>query len=385
MSQRRANGEGSIFRRKDGRWSGQAYVLLPSGGRSRRVVYGKTRAEVHQKVTALVRQSHQGVVAPNGQIKLGDYLHEWLEDTARRHLRPRTFQNYELMVRLHLVPTLGQRRLDRITAADVRGLLNAKSDSGLSASTVKHIHAVLRVALEQAVRDDILVRNVARLVKSPALDAEPVEPLDVDEARRLLAVSKDDRLHALWAAALSIGLRKGEALGLRWEDVDFEEGRVRVVQQLQRIDGSLRLDPPKTRGSRRTIPVPPVCIDALLSHRVRQKEERAALGEYWKESGLVFTTQFGTPIDPRNVNRWFDALCKRAGVPRVRVHDLRHTCASLLLAQGVHPRVVMEILGHSQISMTMNTYSHVLPGVQEEAAKRMQDLLGEDLTDDDRC
>jgi len=172
-----------------------------------------------------------------------------------------------------------------------------------------------------------------------------------------------------------IGLRKGEALGLRWADVDLEAGRVRVVQRLQRIEGSLQLDPPETRGSRRTIPVPPVCIDALIAHGVRQDAERASLGEYWQESGLVFTTQLGTPIDPRNVNRWFDAFCKRAEVPRVRVHDLRHTCASLLLAPGVHPRVVMEILGHSQISMTMNTYSHVLPGVQEEAAQRMEEVL----------
>ncbi|MGH9117238.1 MAG: tyrosine-type recombinase/integrase [Acidimicrobiales bacterium] len=372
---RRANGEGSIFQRKDGLWAGEAFVLLPNGGRSRRTVYGRTRAQVHAQVMNLVAQTQRGVVAPNAKLTVGQYLDAWLREVARRTVRPRTYQNYELMVRRHLVPDLGRRRLDQLAAADVRRLLNAKTDEGFAPATVRHIHATLRAALEQAVRDDLLQRNVARLVRGPKVSQEPIRPLDVGEARLLLKTAQRDRLYALWAVGLGVGLRKGEALGLAWEHVDLDDGWLRVSLSLQRIDGRLRLDEPKSRRSRRTVPLPPMCVEALRAHARRQADERRSAGDYWTDSGLVFTTTIGTPIDPRNVNRWFAALCERAGVRRIRPHDMRHTCASLLLAQGVSPRVVMEILGHSQISVTMNLYAHVLPGMNEEAANLMQDAL----------
>lgn len=372
---RRANGEGTIFQRKDGRWVGEAFVLLPNGGRDRRTVYGKTRAEVHEKVTALVRQAQQGIVAPNTRLTVEQYLTSWLEDVARRTVRPRTYQNYELMVRLHIVPVIGRVRLNRLAAADVRRLLNRAADHDYSPSTVRHIHAVLRVALEQAVRDDLLPRNVARLVHGPKKRTAPIVPLDVDEARRLLDEAREDRLYALWAVALGVGLRKGEALGLGWHAVDLDDGLLRVERTLQRIDGSLRLDEPKTERSKRTVRLPAVCVAALRQHAERQAEERAA-ARYWVETALVFTTQLGAAIDPRNVNRWLAELCKRAGVRSIRPHDLRHTCASLLLAQGVRARVVMDILGHSQIAVTLDIYSHVLPALQDDAAERMDGALG---------
>ena len=372
---RRANGEGTIFQRKDGRWVGEAFVLLPNGGRDRRTVYGKTRAEVHEKVTTLVRQAQQGVVAPNTRLTVEQYLTSWLEEVARRTVRPRTYQNYELMVRRHIVPTLGQVRLNRLAAADVRRLLNGAADRDYSPSTVRHIHAVLRVALEQAVRDDLLPRNVARLVQGPKKRTAPVVPLDVDEARRLLDEARGDRLYALWAVAIGVGLRKGEALGLGWHAVDLDASLLRVERTLQRIGGSLRLDEPKTERSKRPVRLPAVCVAALRTHADRQAEERAA-ARYWVDTGLVFTTQLGTAIDPRNVNRWLAELCDRAGVRSIRPHDLRHTCASLLLAQGVPARVVMDILGHSQIAVTMDIYSHVLPAMQDDAAERMDSALG---------
>jgi integrase len=370
----RANGEGTIFQRKDGWWVGEAFVLLPNGGRHRRTVYGKTRAAVHEKVTTLVRQAQQGVVAPDTRLTVEQYLTSWLDEVARRTVRPRTYQNYELMVRRHIVPQLGRMRLDRLTATDVRRLLNGAADRGYSPSTVRHVHAVLRVALEQAVRDDLLPRNVARLVQGPKKRSTPIVPLDVHEARRLLDEARDDRLYALWAVALGVGLRKGEALGLGWHAVDLAAGTLRVERTLQRIDGSLRLDEPKTERSKRTIRLPAVCVDALRRHQECQAEERAA-ADYWLDTGLVFTTGIGTAIDPRNVNRWLAGLCERAGVRAIRPHDLRHTCASLLLAQRVPPRVVMDILGHSQIAVTMDIYSHVLPVMQGDAAERMEQVL----------
>jgi integrase len=182
-------------------------------------------------------------------------------------------------------------------------------------------------------------------------------------------------LSALWTVALAIGLRKGEALGLHWSDVDLDRGKLRVRTTLQRVEGRLQLSEPKTGRSKRTIPLPPVCIEALKRQAERQEEERQAAGSSWHESGLVFTTTIGTPIEPRNVNRWFAQLCKRAGVRTIRMHDLRHTCASILLAQGVPLRVVMEILGHSQIAVTADLFTHVLPALNEDAARRMQEAL----------
>jgi integrase len=188
-------------------------------------------------------------------------------------------------------------------------------------------------------------------------------------------VARGERLYALYAVAIGVGLRRSEALGLSWEDVDPMAGTVRVRSTLHRVGGRLQLLPPKTRQSRRTVRLPDVCMAALVEHKKRQDAERELAGSLWREHGLVFTTRFGTPVEPTNVNRWFRELCERAGLPKVRLHDLRHTCASLLLAQGVAPRVVMEILGHSAIALTMNTYSHVLPVLEREAADRMNDLL----------
>jgi integrase len=371
---RRANGEGTIFQRSDGRWVGEAYVLLPTGGRRRKTIYGKTRAEVHERVTNLIAQAQRGIVAPNTRQTVEQYMTTWLDEVARRNVRPRTFQNYELMVRRHIVPAVGRIRLDRLTAADVRRLVNGTEDRGYSSSTVRHIHAVLRVALEQAVREDLVVRNVARLVQGPKKRSTPVVPLDVDEARQLLQTARDDRLYALWAVAVGVGLRKGEVLGLGWQSVDLDEGRLRVERALQRIEGRLQLVEPKTDRSKRTVRLPEVCIAALRQHAERQADERAA-ADYWEDHGLVFTTGIGTPIDPRNVNRWLTSLCERAGVRVIRPHDLRHTCASLLLAQGVPARVVMDILGHSQIAVTMDIYSHVLPAMSDDASVKMNGAL----------
>jgi integrase len=196
------------------------------------------------------------------------------------------------------------------------------------------------------------------------------------EAKQLLAAAEDDRLGALYSVALALGLRQGEALGLSWEDIDFESRRLHVRHGLQRIAGELRLVEPKTRQSRRTIAMPGVVIDALQHHKARQTKERLLAGRRWSDTGLVFTSTIGTPIEVGNLRRSFWKLLDRAGLPRMRFHDLRHSCASLLLVQGVPARVVMETLGHSNISITMDTYTHVLPELQRQAADAMDRTLG---------
>jgi integrase len=256
---------------------------------------------------------------------------------------------------------------------------------------VSYIRAVLRSALSQAVVDGLVQRNVAALAKPPRIPRSEVRSLTPDEATALLTTARGDRLWALWVIALSLGLRRSELLGLMWAGVDLEHGTVRVSRGVQRVGGQLVLDELKSASSHRTLPLPRVAGRALKEHRTRQAAERLHIGRAWADLDLVFCTEIGTPLDPRNLNRSFRSLLIRAGVgvvlvekdgetrwvTRVRLHDLRHSCASFLLAQGASPRVVMEILGHSGIAVTMNTYAHVLPTLLGDAVAGMDRMLGE--------
>jgi integrase len=248
----------------------------------------------------------------------------------------------------------------------------------VSARTVQQVHAVLRAMLSQAVREELLARNVARLVQAPAPDREEIHPWAEAEARAFLAAARTHRLHALFVVALALGLRRGELLGLRWSDVDLSAGQLRVWQTLQRVRGDgVVFGPPKSRRSRRVLTMPAVVVQALKRHRSVQEHERGLADGNWHETGLVFTTATGRHVEPRNLNTAFARLIVRAGVRPIRFHDLRHTCATLLLAAGVSPRVVMDILGHSQIAVTMNIYGHVMPAMQQEAAGHIDAALSE--------
>ena len=290
-------------------------------------------------------------------------------------VRPLTYAGYKVNVEKHLVPTLGKIRLDQLTPLHVQEMINNRLRAGLSPKTVAYVHQVLRTALSTAVRWDIVSRNVAKLVDRPRIDRKPVNPLTPDEARRFLAAIRGHRLEALFSVALGMGLRQGEALGLRWDDIDLTAGTLRVRHQLQRVDGRLVLVPPKTTKSRRTLVLPPLILDALREHEKRQVAEKIWAGSRWAETGLVFANRTGRPTQARRVIEQFHSALEDAGIRRIRFHDLRHSCATLLLVQGVSPPVVMEVLGHSEIALTMNAYSHVVPELQYEAAQRMQAIL----------
>jgi integrase len=277
----------------------------------------------------------------------------------------------------HLIPNLDRVPLEKLSPEHVQALLRAKTDEGLAPRTVHHLRALLRIALNRAMRWGLVVRNVAALADSPRIERFDVRMLAPAEAKQLLAAAEDDRLGALYSVALALGLRQGEALGLSWEDVDFGSRRLHVRHGLQRIAGKLRLVEPKTRQSRRTIALPGVVTEALHHHKAVQTQERLLAGTRWQETGLVFTSTIGTPIEVGNLRRQFWKLLDKAGLPRMRFHDLRHSCASLLLVQGVPARVVMETLGHSNISITMDTYTHVLPELQRQAADAMDRALGD--------
>jgi integrase len=370
---KRGNGEGTIIRRADGRW--EARVTLPDG--TRKSFYARSRQEAARRLTQALRDRDQGLpVGLNARQTVGQYLERWLADVARPTVRPSTYESYAGYVRRHLIPGLGAIPLSRLTPQDVQAFLTAKLQDGqLTPRTVQYLRAILRRALAQALKWGLVARNAAALTDPPKVPRHEIRPLTPQEATAFLEAVRGDRLEALFVLALTTGMRQGELLGLRWQDVDLDAGTLRVAVALQRIGGQPRLVEPKTARSRRELPLPERATAALRAHRARQREERLRLGAAWQDWGLVFTREDGAPLDASTVTHRFQKLLARANLPRVRFHDLRHTCASLLLAHGVPARVIMDILGHSQISVTLNTYTHVLPDMQREALARLNALF----------
>jgi integrase len=372
MTTRRGNGEGTIKQRKDGRWEGQ--LLLPSG--KRKSVYGKTKEDARDKLKDAQKQLEAGIDVGAPTQTLGGFHESWLANTVHPRLAPKTYKTYRDVMRVHVIPTLGTTRLDKLTAQQVATLLREKTDAGLSPATVGHIRSVLRNALNRAVRWNLIVRNPVVLTDPPRQDRRKVVPLGPGEARIVLEAAKGHRLEALFTVALFLGLRQGEILGLRWADVDLEAGTLSVTQALQRVDGALILRAPKTEKSRRRLTLPATVVAALRAHRDRQAFERQAVGDHWKESGLVFTTRIGTPIDPRNALRIWQKLLVGAGLPKRTFHVTRHTAVSVMIGAGVPLKVIQEILGHSVLSTTADVYGHLFPQAFTEAAEAMERALG---------
>jgi integrase len=267
---------------------------------------------------------------------LGQWLDEWLQAKRVQGTRATTLRDYEWLIRQHIRPDLGKIRLDKLTATDVRRLVERKAASDLSAQSVRLMHALIRNVLADAEREGLVYRNVAKLVRPPRADREEVSALTVDDARRLLRVIKGDRFEALWICALTLGLRKGELLGLRWQDIDFGSATLTIRQSLQRVSGQLVQVAPKTRLSRRVLPVPPQTLSALRAHHRRQHVDQLASGAAWKDTGLVFTTHLGGPLEPRNINRAWYAVRSRAGLEATRLHDLRHSWPHSCSPRGHH-------------------------------------------------
>jgi integrase len=372
-ARRRANGEGTITQRKDGRW--EARISLEDG--KRKVLYGKTQRAVRDKLIAARRQVQQGLPLPHERLTLGAWLTEWLETVARVSVHPSTFRAYLGYVNHRLLTHRTARQaLTRVSPSDLDRLFADLRQAGLKPRTVEQIRAIIRRSLNVALKRSLVVRNVATLTDPPHVERNEAPALSSEEARRLLGALRAEPRYPLYAFALATGLRLGELLGLRWEDVDLDTGIVRVRQAAQRIAQETRFVPPKTNRSRRQIVIPASTIALLRSHRARQAEQRLALGSEWGDSGLIFTNDFGAPLVGTSVTNGFQRALARAGLPRMRFHDLRHGTASLLLAEGVNPRVVMERLGHSTIALTLGTYSHVIPALDQEAAMRLDRALG---------
>jgi len=402
MGKRAANGESSIYEDKTGRWHGWVTMGVTENGKpDRRHVSGKTRREVVEKVRDLEQKRGAGVVLATGAgaTTLGEWLDHWLPTIAVTRIRQSTYDGYESKIKTHIKPGLGHHRLERLQPEHLEAFYAAKVAAGLSPGTVLVMHRILSRALKVAAQRGRVARNVAELVEPPAAAASEVVPLTADEARKVLAAASGKRNAARWSVGLALGLRQAEVLGARWgEDVDLDQGVWRVRQQLRRNRyrhgcgtaapcgqehprncperrGGLIASEPKTNRGRRTIGLPPQLLAELRAHRQAQLEERIKAGSAWQDHNLVFAQVNGKPIDgKRDWLNWRDLLAA-AGVRHARIHDQRHTAASLLLAQGIPPRVVMEILGHSTIAVTMNIYAHVMPEAVSAATTAVADVL----------
>lgn len=388
MPKMRGHNEGSIYKRKkDGRWVAAVNLGYKDGKLQRKCCYRKTRKAVSDWLTAELAKLGQGIPLVTERQTLTQFLDRWLEDSIKPSVRPATYVSYEQQIRVHIAPTLGHLLLTKLAPQHIQNYMNEKmkptpavgtdkAKPGLSAKTVKYHRSILNMALGQALKFGLVGRNVATLVDPPRVKKFEIQPIDQSQARAFLEAIRGDRMEAFFTVALSLGLRRGEALGLRWVDVDFQARTLRISGSLQRLNGKLELSEPKTKTSRRLLDLPDSLINKLREHRARQLEEKIAIGpQHWQDTDLVFTNDIGEPVDPRQVKRRLDALLKKAGLPHYRVHDLRHFCASLLLAQGVPLKVVSEMLGHSQIGITADLYTHVLPSLKRAAVDLMDSIL----------
>ena len=373
---RRSKGEGTVYKRPDGTWVAQVDLGWVGGRRRRRTVYAKTERAVLAKRDEVRAQVTKGVDLTAPPRTLTQWLTEWLTTVKSSDgTGPATIARYDQIARVHLIPQLGTVKLAALTPRHVQSLL-LKLQGVAAPATIVKVHGVLRNALADAERMDLVSRNVAKAVRPSRLSRTERRSLTPAEAGTLLSHLKGDRLEAVFIVALSTGLRRGEVLGLRWQDVDLE-GRVLFVRQaLQRVDRALKMVPPKTHRSSRPIPLPQFAVTAFSQQKVRQANDRRLVGRAWEDGGLVFTTEIGTPLEPRNVNRRFYAARSAAGLEWVRLHDLRHAFATFLLDQGEELRTVMDLLGHSTIRLTADTYGHVLPSRARKAADVIDKVLG---------
>lgn len=407
MSGKRGNGEGSIYPYKNG-YAAYVWVDTPDGKRKRKYVYGKTREEVHDKWIKLHAEAKKGPVATRHRT-LAAFLAYWLDSIVKPNLAPLTYISYEGSVRLYIGPHLGTKRLDKLTVRDVREWLNKLAgvcqccaqgkdakrpverqrccavgeccEAYPSRRVVQAARDALRAALTHAVSEEEIGKNVASLVTVPKPRRRRIKPWSVVEASQFLAdgAARGDHLFAAWMLVLCLGLRRGEVLGLTWKSVDFEAGEIYVDHQIQRASREILHRETKTEDSDDFLPLPDVCRTALVMRRAQQEADRKAAGDLWQdEHGLIFTTKYGTPIEPGNLTRMFALRARRAGLRMIPLRNTRHTCSSLLVALKVHPKVAQRILRHSQIAMTMEVYAEASEDQVRAAVRKLSKAMSGD-------
>jgi integrase len=386
---RRGNGEGSITQRTDGTWQASLGVGYdPITGKPKRVYfYGKTRKEVQEKLTTALGKAQSGRLPEPSKITMGQWLSTWLEEYMRPSLRATTFESYRTQIEKHLIPGLGAIRLTRLQTSHLQKLYNALlkegklhgakggGTAGLAPKSVRYIHTILHGALSQAEKEGIIALNPANAVRLPRVQRKEMHTLDTQSLGVFLSAARDTDDYAAYLLDLSTGLRRGELLGLRWRNVDLQAGTVTVREQLVPVGGALVFQEVKTALSHRTVGIPPAVVKALRAHRARQAQTRLMFGEAYQNNDLAFPAATGKPQDPRAVTRRFERLLARAGLERIRFHDLRHTYATLSLQEGVALNTIQEALGHYSPAFTMATYAHVTQKMKERSTDKIGNLL----------
>lgn len=380
---KRGHGEGTIYKRPDGLWTAQIIVGydLKTGKPKRKSFYGKTRQEVANKLAEVIQELNTGTFIEPSKITFGEWLDKWLVEYKKSQIKPTTYESYEVIINTHIKPALGNIPLAKLQPHMLQAFYNDRLESGLSTRRVHYCHTIIHQALKQSVKEGLLPRNVAEATSPPAIKNKQMRPLSEDELMKFLDVAKDDRLYAAYVVAATTGLRRGELLGLCWDCVDLEQGIIVVKRQLVPLKkkGLILEETTKTKSGKRTVVLPEDTIRELKTHRKRQAQEKLLLGEAYQDHNLVFCTEKGTPLDPRNFTRHFKRLLKKAGLPTdIRLHDLRHTYATLLLKRGVPAKIVQELLGHSSITITLDLYSHVTLEMQKLAVESLNGLLSKE-------
>jgi integrase len=366
---RRDAGDGAVFHRGDGRWV--ARLKLPEGG-GWRYFYGKDRAAAKARLTAALRAVEDGRPLPDQRQTFGAHLEQWVNALPSASIKPSTCRYYTRYVRYHLLTSdLARKPLARLEPADLRQLYADKLASGLSSTSVHHLHATIHVALNQALDDGKVARNVAALIgrtnRPKVRSREMTTIADGDQPARFLDAAHG-RLEALLVVAITTGMRQGELRALRWKDVDLDRGVLAVTGSVTgTARAAMTIGTPKS-GKTRSVALGAITVTALREHRRRQVEEQLLIGSERKDQGLVFCTEFGEFLPTNTMVLLLHRVLARAGLPRIRFHDLRHTAATLMLANGVHPKIVSEMLGHSTTAITLDLYSHVSPHMQQTAA-----------------
>lgn len=377
---RRGNGEGSILQRKDGSWMGQ--VTLPESDK-RKTVYGKTRQEVAEKITKILADVQSGTYIEPSKMPLSHWLNTWLWEYKKQSLRPNTFTSYEQNIRVHIEPELGKITLKDLKPDKLQSFYNKKVEH-ISPATVKKLHQIIHGALQQAYKNQMVPKNVSELVILPRMKKKEVKVFSKEEQQKFMDIIKGDRAELAFRLDLATGLRIGELLALRWCDIDLDNSTLKVNQSLNRVkffdskgNKSYNLDfgEVKTKSGNRIIPIPENIVNELKLHKAKQQEKESEETDESMDYKLVFCTSNGTPLEPRNLMRSFYRLTEKAGIMDANFHCMRHTFATRALEAGINPKIVQEILGHSTISMTLDTYSHVMPDTKKDAASKLNSLF----------
>jgi len=335
-----------------------------------------TKKDAEKRLSELLHQLDNGTFIKPGKMRVAEYLGRWLADYARPNLSPRGYERYESIARVHLIPSIGNIPLTQLRPEHLQRHYSAKLKEGLSPLTVRYLHTVIHKALQTAIKWGLLNRNAADGVDMPRARHNEMQTWDDFEVRHFLQLAKDSEYFALFHTALFTGMRRNELLGIRWSDIDFLFSQLSVSRSLHHLkDGSFIFTPPKSEKSKRTIALSPEAVHVLREHRVKQEAIRAAIGKPLVDNDLMFSTHDGKPLRPNTVSRAWKMLAARAGVKVINFHGARHTHASLLLKAGVHPKVVQERLGHASIQITLDTYSHVVPGLQDAAAIQFEKIV----------